>query len=464
MWRDLRVPTAARTCRIAGLLVPGLGLGALPSLAQQAASRAPSTAPALARRVDAYVTPYVRMRDFGGVVLLARGGRVLITRAYGLASYELGIPVSPTMKFGIGSVTKTFTAAAIELLAERGRLALGDPLSRFLPGLGFGDRVTLEQLLDHTAGVPDYYGFPEYAARRTEPMSLEAFARLVGGKALDFPPGTQERYSNSGYKLLAAVVEHVSGLPYRQFLREQIFEPLHLRDTGSLTDGALVDRLAPGYDPGFPPARVQPAAYSSPGWLEGNGAVYATAGDLLRWVEAIQSDALVHTSRLPYPYGWGKHVRFGRDVLEQDGRIAAGYTAYVGTYPKEQVTVIVLGNIQSQAVFQMGPDLAAIVLGEPYTMPVVRAGALAPPAVDSAALARLAGRYEVSPGFTLTVQATAQGLLLAGPDGAFLPLDSEGTGRFFFRPLYVPIAFRTDAAGRSTALLWAGTQECKRIE
>jgi len=222
--------------------------------------------------------------------------------------------------------------------------------------------------------------------------------------------------------------------------------------------------LAPGYDPGFAPARVQPAAYTSRGWLEGNGAVYSTAGDLSRWVEAIQSDALVHTSRLPYPYGWGKHVRFGRDVLEQNGRIPAGYTAYVGTYPKERVTVIVLGNIQSQAVFQMGPDLAAMVLGERYAIPVVRAGALTPPAPDTAALDRLAGRYEVFPGFNLTVQATAQGLLLAGPDGALLPLDLEGPGRFFFRPLYVPIAFRTDAAGRSTALLWAGTQECKRIE
>ncbi len=178
MWRDLLLPTAARTRCITGLIVPGLVLGALPCLAQHAPSRPPSTAQALAQRVDAYVAPYVRMRDFGGVVL----------------------------KFGIGSVTKTFTAAAIELLAERGRLSLHDPLSRFLPGLVFGDSVTLEQLLDHTAGVPDYYGFPEYAARRTEPMSLEQFVRLVGAKSLDFTPGSQERYSNSGYKLLAAVV------------------------------------------------------------------------------------------------------------------------------------------------------------------------------------------------------------------------------------------------------------------
>src|SRR5260370_12511973 len=113
MWRDLLVPTAARTGCITGLIVPGLVLGALPCLAQHTPSRPPSTAQALAQRVDAYVAPYVRMRDFGGVVLVARGGRVLVARAYGLASYELGLPPSPTMKFCIGSVTQTVTAAAI---------------------------------------------------------------------------------------------------------------------------------------------------------------------------------------------------------------------------------------------------------------------------------------------------------------------------------------------------------------
>jgi CubicO group peptidase (beta-lactamase class C family) len=404
------------------------------------------------------------MRDFSGTVLVARGGRVLVDRAYGWASYELGIPASQTMRFGIGSVTKTFTAAAIELLAERGRLALHDTLSKFLPGLVFGDSVTLEQLLAHTAGVPDYYGFPEYAARRTEPMSVEEFARLVGSKPLDFKPGSQGRYSNSGYKLLAAVLERVSGMSYSTFVRTQIFEPLHLAETGTLTDAGLVERLAPGYDPGFPPERVQPAAYTSRTWLEGNGSVYSTAADLLRWIEAIQSDALVHNSRLPYPYGWGKHVRFGRDVLEQNGRIPAGYAAYIGTYPKDGVTVIVLSNIQSAVVDQMGADLAALVLGRPYTIPAIRSDALTPTEVDSVALHGLAGRYQVFPGFVLTVRATRRGLLLAGPEGAFLPVDTEGPGGFFFRPLYVPIRFRTDSVGRATALLWAGTQECKRVE
>jgi CubicO group peptidase (beta-lactamase class C family) len=447
--------------RISGVIVGGLAL-AVPLSARRQRPAAP-TRQHLARRVDAYVGPYVRMRDFSGTVLIARGGKVLVQRAYGPASYELGTPMSPRMRFGIGSVTKTFTAAAIELLAERGRLSLHDTLAKFIPGVGFGDSVTLEQLLNHTAGVPDYYGFPEYGARRTQPISLEEFARLVGAKPLDFKPGSTARYSNSGYKLLAAVVERVSGMSYGAFLRTQIFVPLHLADTGDLADDGLVDRLVPGHDPGFPPARVQRAAYMSPAWLEGNGSLYSTAADLLRWIEAIESDALVHTSRLSYPYGWGKHVRFGRDVLEQNGRIPAGYAAYVGTYPKEGVTVIVLANIQSAVVDQMGADLAALALGEPMRFPTIRPGAVTQTPVDSAALTGLAGRYQVVPGLVLTVRVTSQGLLLAGPEDAFLPVDTEGPNRFFFRPLYVPIRFRTDSSGRATALLWAGTQERLRV-
>jgi len=453
---------ASPWCRVTGFIIIGLALAVPPSEGQH--TPAVLTRQELARRVVAYVGPLVRMRDFSGAVLLARGGRVLVDSAYGLASYELGVRASSTMKFGIGSVTKTFTAAAIELLAQRGRLSLHDTLSKFLPGLVFGDSVTLEQLLAHTAGVPDYYGLPEYAVRRTEPISLDEFALLIGSKPLDFKPGSDGRYSNSGYKLLAAVVERVSGMSYNTFMRTQIFEPLHLAETGNLGDGGLVERLAPGYDPGFLPVRVQPAEYTSPSWLEGDGSVYSTGADLLRWTEAIQSDALVYTSSLPYPYGWGKHVRFGREVLEQNGRIPAGYAAYVGTYPKEGVTVIVLSNIQSAVVDQMGADLAALALGEQYEIPAIRSGALTRAEVDSVALNKLAGKYQVFPGFVLTVRATTRGLLLAGPEGAFLPLDNEGPGQFFFRPLYVPIRFRTDSTGRALALLWAGTQECTRVE
>ena len=417
----------------------------------------------LVRALDAYVEPYVRMRDFSGVVFVASRSRVVAQRTYGRARYELEAPISAATRFGIGSVTKTFTAAAVELLAERGQIHLNDHISKYLTGLSWGDSVSLEQLLAHSSGVPDYYGWPEYASHWADAITLDDFVHVAGAKPLDFKPGTGERYSNSGYKLLAAVVQRVSGMPFATFVRTQLLAPLGLEHTGDLVEGGLVPGLASGYDPGFPPARIQPATHVAMGWLEGNGSMYSTAGDLLKWSQVVAADSLVHTARLSYPYGWGKHRRFGRDVLEQDGRVMIGYTSYVGIYPKDSLAVIVLSNIQSQAVFQMGPDIAAIALGQAYHAPTIRDGAIAHLSVDSVQLQRLAGRYEVFPGFVLTVRATARGLLLAGPDGVFLPLDTEGRDRFFFRPLYVPIAFRTDTAGAATALLWAGSQECRRV-
>lgn len=434
--------------------LPVLALAALSAPARAQAPRA-----SLAERVDRYVAPYVRIRDFSGVVLVMRQGQPLVRRAYGLASYELGTPNVTATRFGIGSVSKTFTAAAVELLAQRGQLALGDTLSKYVPGLAWGDSVTIEQLLAHSAGVPDYYGWPEYAARRGDPVTLEDFARLAGAKPLDFRPGSSSRYSSSGYALLALVVERVAHTAFSAFMRTELLTPLHLARTGDLEDDGLVPGLASGYDPSFPPALVQPGGRVGHGWLEGHGSMYASAADLAAWAVAARS--LVRRSSLAYPYGWGVTKRFGRDVIEQTGRVPIGYASYLGIYPADSLVVVVLSNIQSQAAFQIGPDVAAIVLGQPYRAPAIRAAA--PTAADSTRLERLAGRYQVFPGFVLTVRATGRGLLLAGPEGAFLPLDAEGGDRFFFRPLYVPIAFRVDSSGVASALLWEGTQACPRV-
>jgi D-alanyl-D-alanine carboxypeptidase len=413
----------------------------------------------LARRVDAYMEPLVRMNDFSGAVLVARRGKIMARRAYGLASVEQRVPATPTTAFGIGSVTKTFTAAAIELLAERGRLSLADPLSKFFPGFPRGNDISLAQILAHTSGIPDYYDLPEYAARRFEPMPAAAFAALVAGKPLESQPGTSSHYSNSGYRLLASVVEQASGLPYAEFLRTEFFAPLGMKDTGNLSDRILVPGLAQGYDPGFPPERLQHAAPVSATWLEGNGSLYSTVDDLLRWANAVRAERFVHASRLPYPYGWGQRERFGRDAIEQTGRVPIGYVSYLAIYPGEDLEVVVLGNVQAAVTERIGVDLAAITLGAPVSPVTTRP--LAPMSRDSTELAQFAGRYEIAPGFVLTVIAGPRGLSLAGPDGAFLPLDATSPPRFFFRPLYVDVTFERDAAGRVVSLDWGGQAKAK---
>ena len=231
-----------------------------------------------ARSVDAYLRPLVADRNFFGTVLVSRGGRVLIERAYGFANIELSVPTTTSTRYAIGSLSKTFTAAAILMLRDGRKLSLSDPVGRFISGLPYGERVTIEQLLTHSAGVPDYYLFPEYFARRSQPISLDEIVALLAKKPLDFEPGSKSNYSNSGYVLLAAVIEKASGVRYADFLRTQVFEPLAMRNSGDLSVSGLIENLATGYDPGFEPELLQRPVSVDPSWLVGSGSSIVHVG------------------------------------------------------------------------------------------------------------------------------------------------------------------------------------------
>ena len=431
-----------------------------PSQAPFAARRLPS-ASIVSSRVDEYVRPYLAMCAFSGTILIARHGHIVLSRGYGLADLDRRIPATPRTRYGIGSITKTMTAAAVELLAREGRLTLNDAVSKYLPGFAHGDSVTIVTLLAHSSGLKDYYSWPAYAAGRTAPISRDDFLAHVQAAPLEFAAGTRSAYSNSGYFVLAAIIERVSGMSYAEFVERRLFRPLGMTASGVLRDGNVVRDLAIGYDPGFPPSHLQPASPVSATWLEGSGSVYSTATDLYRWIEGIRSHFPVSVDSLPYPYGWGKRTRFGRNILEQNGRVPIGYTSYAGLYPDDDIVVVVLSNIQADVTEQMGTDLGAIALGQPYALPAVRPRPTT--RADSTAFGVYAGRYQIAPGFVLTVRAVAQGLLLAGPDGAFLPLDQEGQDHFFFRPLFVPIIFERDTSGSIRGLDWNGQFKAQRL-
>jgi len=437
--------------RLAVALIPL----AMPAAAQGRQSRASWT-----DSLTAYVTPFVQMNDFSGTILILREGQDSVVRGFGLADRARGIANGPATRFGIGSLTKTFTAAAIAILHERGALSLDDTLGKYMSKFPHGGEITIRHLLAHTSGVPDYHSLPDYRARRAQPTTLAEFAAWIGTQPLDFPPGEKSAYSSSGYALLAYVIERVSGLTYGEFLRRNLFEPLGMMDTGELSDGSRVPGLATGYDPGFPPAGVQSPPRMSETWLEGSGSLYSTAADLVRWARAIRDDRLFRLEALDYPYGWGKRTWLEREVIEQDGRITLGYVSHISIYPKDSVIVVILGNIQSAVTDRMRTDLAALAFGEPYQVPEVR-----PSANPSASLLKhYTGRYEVGPGFVMTIRAEGPHLSLAGPEGDFLPLEPESDSTFFFRALYVPIRFERDTAGAVIDLNWAGQFVCQKIQ
>lgn len=263
--------------------------------------------------IATYVAPYVAQHDFSGVIYVARPGGDGYRGAFGEG-------ISFQTAFAIGSISKTFTAAAIELLASQGKLQYADSLAKYVPEYKYGSDVTIEELLAHSAGIPDFYSIRAFASVRERNLSLTQVVQWLNAYPLDFKPGTKSRYSNSGYTLLALVVERASGESYEGFLTDRIFKPLGLKHTFASDSRASV---AAGNDPGPPPTYLVPAAPIGAGWFVGNGSIRSNAADLAHWLDVAAEGKFANFGSLAYPYGWSKQPD---DVLEQDGRIA-GYAA-----------------------------------------------------------------------------------------------------------------------------------------
>jgi CubicO group peptidase (beta-lactamase class C family) len=199
-------------------------------------------------RMRDVVRRYVDDQTFMGTVLVARDGEVLLSEGFGFANLEWKIPNTPVTKFRLGSVTKQFTAAAVLLLAERGKLSLDDSVKKHWPDAPSSwESVTFFHLLTHTAGIPNMAALPNFATYRLMPSPVARTVALLKDRPLEFAPGAQMRYSNSGYVLLGYLIESISGQSYAAFLRDNIFTPLGMMDTGYDVHAEIIERRAIGY-------------------------------------------------------------------------------------------------------------------------------------------------------------------------------------------------------------------------
>src|SRR6202008_890153 len=194
----------------------------------------------MASRFEQQVQAYVRNGDFSGSVLVAKDGRTLFQKSYGLANYEWKIPNSDKTRSHLPSVTKTFNASAILHLQQQGKLKLTDPMSKYVPDFLNGERITIEQLLTHTSGLPDFYSLPEYPIKKYQRVTLPDLIAWVKTKPLDFLPGSKSSYSNTGYGFLAYIVEQASGKTYEEYVAEEVLQPVGLKDTGPFRDDAII--------------------------------------------------------------------------------------------------------------------------------------------------------------------------------------------------------------------------------
>ncbi len=190
-----------------------------------------------------------------GTVLVARGEDVVFSKGYGEANVEWSLANTPSTKFRLGSITKQFTAASILLLEERGKLRIADPVKTHLTDAPAAwDGITVHHLLTHTSGIPNFTAAPDYRASMASPTTAEQTIARFRDKPLDFVPGSKMSYSNSGYIVLGAIIEKISGTSYAAFLDENIFKPIGMKDSGYDSNTAIIPRRASGYvsGPGGP--------------------------------------------------------------------------------------------------------------------------------------------------------------------------------------------------------------------
>jgi CubicO group peptidase (beta-lactamase class C family) len=317
---------------------------------------------ALPDRLDGFVRTYVEMGVFSGAVLVAKGGEVVLEKGYGMASYSLAVPATPTHRFRVASISKAFTDVAVLRLVEAGALDWEDPVSRYVTDFPRGDDITVRMLATNSSGLAHINDLPWYDQFEFREWSLEEIVGRLAGEPLAFEPGTDSDYSNGGFALLALVLERATGEIYGEVLREQVFEPAEMSDSGHEGHARIVPRLAMGYTYGMD--GIQPAPYVEMSLKTGGGSAYSTVGDLYRFARAIEDGRLIGAATADSLFGTIDSPT-GHARVYHGGR-APGYTAALVRYPEPDVVIVVLSNNYSRLNEEISDGLAGILFGGNY--------------------------------------------------------------------------------------------------
>lgn len=424
-------------------------------------------------RLREYLTASARLGQLNASVLIAEQGTVLADTAYGFANMELEVRNTPDTRFRVASVTKQFTAMAIVMLAADGKLSLGDPIARYVDSLPPSwSGITIHHLLRHTSGISDYeewfdgYTTQAYSDYMSQAHAPARILRDAKARPLDHEPGTKFRYSNSAYIILGFIVERAGGMPFAEFLRTRIHEPLGMTVSDQDRSEEITPyraqgyRLRPGAYPrayfgGLARADYLNAVYQLMEPPQADAGLITTARDLYRWDQALYTDTLVERTLIDSiftpgigDYGYGWFVRAGPDGVTHDhsGGLP-GFSCYIRRIPGTRRTIIILGNLERLPPRAVG-DIAAILRGDSVPVPAARHII----AADSGDLARLAGSYLTAAGDSVRI-SVEQGSLAAHRPGAFRALLLPESARDFFVVQLNAVARFRNRDGRTTLVI-----------
>jgi CubicO group peptidase (beta-lactamase class C family) len=393
----------------------------------------------------------------GAAVIVTRKGQALFRKGYGMADLELQVPIEPDMVFRLGSVTKQFTAVAILMLEEEGKLSVSDPITKFLTDYPTqGQTITVEHLLTHTSGIRSYTEMPEWLPQWRKDFTLSELIDFFKNQPMDFAPDERWLYDNSGYILLGAIIEKASGQSYEDFIRTKIFEPLGMKHSYYDHTERIIPKRVKGYErtsSGF-----QNAAYLSMTQPYAAGSLASSVDDLALWDSALWSNKLLKPESLAkahkahvlktgrvtgYGYGWAIGTYEGHRTVEHGGGIN-GFATYALSLPDDRVFVAILTNGSA------GPDaspeslavqMAGIAIGTPVVKPV--AISMKPEQLD-----RYTGVYAINDKEQRFITREGSQLYSQRSGGTRYAIQPLSEMEFFFPGSLSRLVFAPDSSGK----------------
>jgi len=397
------------------------------------------------------------MNSFSGSILIARRGRVLLSKGYGMANIEHRVANTPQTRFRLGSITKPFTAIAILQLQERGLLSVNDPIRKHLPDYPkVGDTITIHHLLTHTSGILSYTSLPDYRETMAIPSPPRKSIDKVKHLPLEFPPGARFKYNNSGYILLGLIIETVSGKSYEQYVAENVLRPAKMKNSGYDHNYTILRHRASGYErlrTGF----LANARYIDMTTPHAAGALYSTVGDLYLFERALRGEALLKKRSLEkaftpfkenYGYGWFIVRALRRKCIGHQGSIN-GFASFLMRFPDDDVCIIVLSNYYHAPAMQIAGGLAEVVFGEKHRRTPRRVAVKVDPALYDAYV----GQYALPPNYTVTITKEKSRLFTRLTGQPKYELFAQSETRFFLKEVDAEVTFFKNAAGAVTHLV-----------
>ena len=395
-------------------------------------------------KIDALLEKAVDLNLFNGTVLVSKKGEIVYEKAYGYQNVEKNILNTPNTIYQIGSTTKEFTAAVILKLIENHKLSLDEKLSNYFPEIVRSNEITIKHLLTHTSGIYEILRDPKAFNSGSQARSKEQMLSFFINKPLDFDPGTNYSYCNSGYILLGLIIEKVTGKSYEQVVKDFILKPLGMKHTGFDFIGLQSTNKAVGYSKYTKTEKEASKPWDSTATYSA-GSLYSTVEDLYRWHKGllnykVYNKASLEKATTPFLEGYGLgcwiDMIYDKKVVSHGGNIF-GFTGYFGRIQEEDVSIIILNNIFNRQIETIGQSILAILYDKPYSY-------FDEMNMKPDILEKYVGTYDVNVDYKIKITRTASQLFIQRNNEATIEIFPYKENTFFQKDDDITIAFKEE--------------------